>query len=67
MKPVALFAKAICLSNKEQLVIKFTNEPLFSGEIRLSSDVKWLSEAHKKAIKKVLNAISQYVTETYII
>ena len=66
MKPVYLFAKALTLKHDEVLVIKFANEPEFSGELRLTFAVIGLPEQRKEQIRKVCRAISQYVIDVRI-
>lgn len=64
MKTVALFAKAICLEDDEQIVITFKS-PQMSGEVRLSNMIRHTSDMQKARIKKVLLAISHAVTDIH--
>ena len=61
-----LNAKVLTLQTGETMVIRFSNEPEFSGEMRISWEFKLLPIKQKEAIQKVLKELSIYVTATYI-
>ena len=66
MNKLAVFAMALNLKSDEKLIIKFENKPDFTGEIILSSDIKFFNERRKGAIRSVLKKINPYVTDIYI-
>ena len=66
MKSKALFAKALLLKDKEILIIKFAMPNYANGELRLSNSVRFLDERRKETLKKVILAISDFVTEEII-
>lgn len=61
-----LNAKVLTLQTGETLVIRFSNEPEFSGELRISWEFKLLPDKQIKEIQRVLKEVAMYVTATYI-
>ena len=61
-----LNAKVLTLKPGETLVIRFSNEPEFSGEMRISSDFNQLPKMQQESIQLVLKELAIYVTAHYI-
>jgi hypothetical protein len=56
----------LTLKTGETLVIRFSNEPEFSGELRISWEFNILPNKQQEQIKTVLKELAMYVTATYV-
>ena len=67
MRALALFQRALLLDSGDVMVVKIEEPDIWSGELSLTNDIKFMSAKRKERLKKILLSISDYVKEVYII
>ena len=65
MNTKIIFQRAMLLPDKITLVVKLSEPDTWTGELRLTNGLRYMSEKRKKMLKDMLLRCSEYITEVY--
>ena len=65
MNTVIIFQRAMLLPDKITLIVKMSEPDVWTGELRLTNGLKYMSKKRQKDLKAMLLRCSQYIIEVY--